>query len=191
VRRWVVRIERAEGLTIRIVPRPGPARRTALVLAAGPDRLRLNIGAGDDRHDGYVHVDLRRDVADVVASADQLPYRDDGVAEILALDMLEHFPAARTHAVLREWHRVLIHGGRLTIKVPNLAALAQAIVDDRTPALMIRNIYGGHRWGPDGMWDAHHTGWTPRLLREQLRDAGFTVVSVDEDLNMTFEAEAV
>ena len=189
MRRWSLRLERGEGLTIRLIPR-GPAPRRRPFVPAPEGGLRLNLGAGDDRRDGYVHVDLRADVADVVASADRLPYRSGSVAEILALDMLEHFPAARTDAVLREWHRILAPGGRLRIKVPNLAVLAQQIVDGKTPALVIRNIYGGHRWGPDGSWDAHHTGWTPPLLRRHLTDVGFTVLSIDDDQNMTVEAEA-
>ena len=189
MRRWAIRIERGEGLTIRLIPRPGPAPPPTNS-AAGVDGVRLNIAAGDDRRDGYLHVDLRPDVADVVATAEALPFRPDAVREILALNILEHFAAAKTHAVLREWHRVMASGGRLKVQVPNLAALAQAIVEDRSPALMIRNIYGGHRWGPDGSWDAHHTGWTPHLLRRALGDAGFTVVAADEGLNMTFDADA-
>jgi SAM-dependent methyltransferase len=152
------------------------------------DGIRLNIGAGDDRRLGYLSVDLRPEIADVVAPADDLPYEDSTVTEILALDVLEHFPAFRTQDVLREWRRVLVPEGKLTVKVPNLLALSQAIVDNNAPVLMIRNIYGGHRWGPDGSWDAHHTGWVPRTFCDELQEAGFTVLSQDHALNMTFEA---
>jgi SAM-dependent methyltransferase len=154
------------------------------------DAIRLNIGAGDERREGFVSVDLREDVADVVAPADRLPYGDDSVAEILALDILEHFPAFRTQDVLAEWKRVLEPGGRLTVRVPNLLALSRAIVEDRHPAVIIRNIYGGHRWGPDGSWDAHHHGWVPRMLYDELLCADFAVVDSDDQLNMTFRATA-
>lgn len=152
------------------------------------DTLRLNVGGGADHRAGYINVDLREDVADVVAPADQLPYDDGTVSEILAMDILEHFPPFRTQDVLAEWRRVLAPGGRLTVRVPNLLALAKAIVNDTAPVLMIRNIYGGHRWGIDGSLDCHHTGWTPLLLFQELANAGFTVVDSDSQLNMTFDA---
>lgn len=152
------------------------------------DTLRLNVGGGADHRAGYVNVDLREDVADVVAPADRLPYDDGTVSEILALDVLEHFPAFKTQDVLREWKRVLEPGGKLTLKVPNMLALAQAIVDNNAPALMIRNIYGGHRWGEDGELDCHHHGFTPFLLFQELVNAGFVVVESNDELNMTFEA---
>lgn len=153
------------------------------------EAVRLNLGSGDTRLEGFVNLDLRDDVADVVAPADCLPYGSGTVEEIVALDLLEHFPASRTQDVLREWKRVLVPSGRLTIKVPNMVALSEAIVNDVLPPLMIRNIYGGHRWGPDGAWDAHHTGWTPQMISEELAKAGFDFVSNDEQLNMTVVAE--
>lgn len=160
--------------------------------------MRLNLGSGDLHLDGYVNVDLREDVADVVCDATDLSRWADGAAfEIKATDLLEHFPASRTDAILAEWARVLCPGGRLILKVPNVEALAEVIVrmshagerNDRAVAVCIKNLYGGHRWGPDGAWDTHHTGWTPRLLTAVLDRAGFDVVSVDGELNMTVEAK--
>lgn len=156
--------------------------------------MKLNLGAGDLREDGYVSVDLRWDTADIVADASCLPYEDESVEVVRAMDLLEHFPASRTAAVLAEWHRVLVPGGSLTLKVPNLYQLARAVMgceEGDHPALAgyIRNIYGGHRFGPDGAWDAHHTGWTPKSLHKTLTDAGFHVITNDQDMNMTCEAK--
>jgi glycosyltransferase involved in cell wall biosynthesis len=165
--------------------RPGP-------LPAGerkPATLRLNLGAGDDKKDGYLSVDLRRDVADVLADVTALPFTDESAAELFASDLLEHFPAPRTQQILAEWHRVLAPGGKLTLRVPNLLALAQLIVQyPHTRPDVIRNIYGGHRWGPDGAWDTHHTGWVPEMLHAELERAGFLVMNDDGDLNNTVTA---
>jgi ubiquinone/menaquinone biosynthesis C-methylase UbiE len=150
--------------------------------------MRLNLACGDDRREGYVNVDLRADVADVVASVDKLPFADDSAEEVVAFDILEHFPSFRTADLLSEWHRVLKPMGALTLKVPNMLALSEWIVAGKQPRLIIRNIMGGHRWGPDGAWDTHHTNWTPTTLREDLAQAGFQVVREDHALNMTFEA---
>lgn len=154
--------------------------------------MKLNLAAGDDRRDGFVSVDWREDVADVVCDVAKLEHWADGsVDELLALDILEHFPVFSTFDVLTEWRRVLVEGGRLTVRVPNMERLARALLDGSSPDLVVRNIYGGHRFGPDGMWDAHHTGWTPETLRRDLEAAGFDVWSNDEALNMTVECTKV
>ena len=156
--------------------------------------MRLNLGCGDDRRAGYVNIDLRPEVCDVVADVRKLPYDNDSVDGILASDVLEHLPPADTVSALQEWHRVLVPAGSLTLRLPNLLLLAKMIVA-RTEMgrhhivpLLIRNIYGGHRWGPDGEWDCHHTGWTPELLHNLLGSVGFDVVDNDGALNMTVVA---
>lgn len=153
--------------------------------------MRLNLGSGDDRREGYINVDLREDVADVVASVDRLPFPDRCSEEVLALDLLEHFPVFRTADLLDEWHRVLVPGGRLVVKVPNIFELSRYIVEGRSPELLIRNIYGGHRWGPDGAYDTHHTGWTPDTLANTLTANGFRVLANHGGLNMQVEAVAI
>jgi SAM-dependent methyltransferase len=152
--------------------------------------IRLNLGAGDDRRKGFISVDLRPEVADVVCDVRKLEmYADESVDEILADDVLEHFPVDQTTDLLAEWRRVLRPGGRLTVRVPNLYLLCRGIAgcaETRNWAratLLIRNIYGGHKYGPEGSLDAHHTGWLPEMLHQALRDAGFDVVRDDGALN--------
>lgn len=151
--------------------------------------LRLNVGAGDDRREGYVSVDLRPDVADVVAPADRLPYADESVDELLALDVLEHFWRDDVPAVLAEWRRVLRPGGTLTVRVPNLVQLGRQLARGYEVDTTIRNIYGGHRWGPGGSFDTHHWGWTPITLARDLDAAGFRVHTHDRRANMTVTCE--
>jgi predicted SAM-dependent methyltransferase len=145
----------------------------------------LNVGCGNDVRPRMVNVDLRP-TGQVVADATRLPFRDSAFTEIRAFDILEHVP--HTEA-LTEWGRVLEDGGTLMVKVPNMHALAERLLarPDVTDA-WIRNIYGGHRWGPDGAWDAHHWGWTPETLERDLNAHGFDIEGNDRDLNMTVEA---
>lgn len=153
--------------------------------------MKLNLGCGDQRIPGCTNVDLRPEVADVVADVSDLPFGDGQASDILAFDILEHFPAARIGEVLAEWRRVMAGGGMLTVRVPNMVALAHALVDRNFAAdVLIRNVYGGHRWGPDGAWDAHHWGWTPETLSRDLAAAGFDVFDNDRELNMTAKAVA-
>jgi SAM-dependent methyltransferase len=151
--------------------------------------VKLNLGCGDDYQEGYVNVDLRDDVGDVHCDVRHLPFEDGAADEVLAFDILEHLPPSDSLPCLREWRRVLREGGELKLKVPNMLALAAMIIEDDRPAMAIRNIYGGHRWGPDGAWDAHHTGWTPKMLHLLLESEGFEVESNDLELNMTVVAK--
>jgi SAM-dependent methyltransferase len=160
--------------------------------------VRLNLGAGDDRRPDWISVDLRPEVADVVCDVRKLEHWADGeVDEILAEDILEHFPADQTADLLAEWHRVLRPGGLLTVKVPNLFQLARAIVAYtdlgryEVVTALVCNIYGGHKWGPEGSLDCHHTGWVPAQLHAVLVDAGFEVLSDDGALNNRVVARRV
>lgn len=151
--------------------------------------MKLNLGSGGDRRDGWVNVDLRPEVADVVCDISKLPYRDGEVDEILASDIAEHFPRQRLADLFAEWRRVLRPDGTLTLRVPNLLRLSEAIVRNPDGAdSLIENVYGGHRWGPDGAWDTHHWGWTPQTLDRDLAGWGFEVVSNDLRSNMTVVA---
>ena len=147
--------------------------------------VKLNLGAGDDHREGFVSIDLRPE-ADVTADIRDLSaYPDGSVDELLALDILEHFWRDDVPAVLTEWRRVLRPGGRLTLRIPNMHALARQIVRGTHVEATIRNIYGGHRWGPDGSWDAHHWGWTPQTLAPLLAEFGYRILSNDGRTNMT------
>jgi ubiquinone/menaquinone biosynthesis C-methylase UbiE len=154
--------------------------------------IRLNLGAGDDRREGFLSVDLRPEVADVVCDVRKLEHWGDGsVDEILAEDILEHFPQTETAAILVEWARVLRLGGLLTVKCPNMYQLSRAIIAytdlgrNQVVVDLIRNVMGGHRWGPEGSWDTHHWNFTPTTLQGALEAAGFEVLSNDGALNMT------
>jgi predicted SAM-dependent methyltransferase len=144
--------------------------------------VRLNLACGDDYRPGYINLDLRG--GDLFADVGNLPFRGNTAYEIVAQDILEHIPAARTEAVLQEWYRVLEPNGVLNVRVPDLHVCALGILGYEggswTTEQWIEHIYGGHRWGPDGAWDTHHTGWTHGLLHNTLETIGFEVVTWDQ-----------
>lgn len=154
--------------------------------------MKLNVACGAALLRGYVNVDVRRDVrADVVCDCmGRLPFADASFDEVRVDDFLEHVYPDLQEFVVGEWRRVLRAGGVLVVRVPNLLSISEQIVrgDPGRQALLIRNVYGGHRWGLHGEWDTHHAGWTPELLRLFLAARGFRVVSNDQALNMTAKA---
>lgn len=155
--------------------------------------MKINVGSGEELLDGYTNVDLR-DVADVQADVRDLPFPSGSVDEVRAFNVLEHLSEFDYPSALVEWHRVLKPGGILRVQVPNMHALCvQIAARFQSPGGqaiegLIRNVYGGHRFGENGELDTHHWGWTPAYLHAVLSDHGFDTLSNDEALNMTIEA---
>ncbi len=98
----------------------GIARARAVL--ARHDPLRLHVGCGARRLSGWCNVDLGRDADLRVDVRRGLPVPDGSCAEIYAEHLLEHlaFPG-EVEVVLRDWHRALAPGGRLSVGVPDVA----------------------------------------------------------------------
>lgn len=134
--------------------------------------MKLDIGSDVKRYKDFTTVDLYAPNADVKADAGELPFPDNSVSEIWASHILEHIIPSRTQAVLREWLRVLVPGGTLTIAIPDLDDACRAWLERRPGARSM--IFGAY----EGEGQIHYTGWGPLELRDELRAAGFHVVSV-------------
>ena len=84
--------------------------------------MKLNLGCGHIRREGYVNVDkTKNDGVDVVWDLDTFPYPFDKASaeEIIADNVLEHvYDPLET---MIELHRILKDGGRLTVKVPHFS----------------------------------------------------------------------
>lgn len=82
--------------------------------------LRLNIGGGDLELDGFVNVDRKHG-----QEAYPLDYPENGVDEIRASHLLEHFSYAKVPEVLAHWVSRLKPGGRIRIAVPDFQWIAK------------------------------------------------------------------
>lgn len=74
--------------------------------------MRLNLGVGRNKIDGYIGIDRRKEVdPDICCDITKgLPFENDSVDEVVALDFLEHIPIESTIFVVTEIWRVLKHG---------------------------------------------------------------------------------
>jgi SAM-dependent methyltransferase len=113
-----------------LVTGPDAAARLA-PLAQRTDDVVLDVGAGNDRrHPRFVNVDtLGYPEVDVVADAEELPFREGSVAGLLSIATLEH--VRRSERMIAEAHRVLRGGGRLFLAVPFLQPFHAAPHDYR------------------------------------------------------------
>lgn len=140
--------------------------------------MKLNIGCGNRRMDGYVGVDaVRRDAADIVAPAKKIPVADGLVEEIIAVHLWEHFYVWECDEVITEWRRLLCDGGRLVLELPNIVKCAQNLLEGKHRAgkdpnqLHMWGLYGDPR-GKDP-YMAHRWGWSPETLKQFLKQHGF------------------
>lgn len=84
--------------------------------------MKLNIGSGYKRYDGYINVDCDHHCnPDVVVQLDDinlvLPYEDNSVDEILAHHILEHIGAG-FFRLIQEMYRILKPNGIVDIRLP-------------------------------------------------------------------------
>jgi len=121
--------------------------------------LRLNVGAGDVKIDGFTPVD--RKFGD---EAYPLKYGDGEADEIRACHILEHFDFKQVPQVLSDWVRVLKEGGRMRLAVPDVDKIA-AMSDDPRRLLYLMG-------GQTDDNDYHKSAFTEDVLRGLMERAG-------------------
>ncbi len=140
-----------------------------------PEPIRLNIGAGPHKAAGYVSVDAYHPAADIHADAACLPYPNESVETIVTSHMVEHLAEDHFLRALREWKRVLIPGGRLEIRCPNIEHYLQkwlASSDEMRFGEGKRWLVG---WAERGDGYLNRNVFTPRRLAKLVSEAGFLV----------------
>jgi SAM-dependent methyltransferase len=84
--------------------------------------FKVNLGCGKDICAGWVNVD-KADLPGVDVRHDltqlPLPFADDSCTEVLCKDVLEHLDYL---PLLKDIHRILRTGGRVTIRVPHFSS---------------------------------------------------------------------
>jgi predicted SAM-dependent methyltransferase len=88
--------------------------------------IKLNFGCGSDYREGWVNLDIDRNVkADVYLKKGEkkLPFKNNSVRYILADNVLEHLSPLAVKNLLKEFERILVPGGRLKIYVPHFTGI--------------------------------------------------------------------
>ena len=83
-------------------------------------RLRLNLGCGYRKIEDCVNIDIRSEVEpDLVSDCLSLPYENESVYTVFAMDFLEHVPIGKTIQQIEEIYRVLKPKGKLMHYTPS------------------------------------------------------------------------
>ena len=121
--------------------------------------LKLNLGCGEVKAEGYVNIDR-----ETGSEAYPLPYPDNHFDEVRSSHLLEHFSRAEVEPVLKEWVRVLKPGGSLKIAVPDF----EYIIAHREDPKWQGYLFGGQMDGND----FHKVAFDRKLLTVLMQNAG-------------------
>jgi SAM-dependent methyltransferase len=157
----------------------------------------LEIGCGGNRIPGFETLDVRggKNVDYILDTAKPLPFENNTFNLIYASHVLEHIPWYRTEEVLREWVRILKHGGQLEIWVPDGLKVCETLLKAESENPNIIGKDGWYKLNPrkdpclwaagriftygDGMGTINSHNWhraifTPRYLKELFERAGLS-----------------
>ena len=125
--------------------------------------IRLNLGSGDSDKaiPGYENLDRKH-------GQEIYPLKREGVDEIHASHVLEHFPHRQLAAVLLDWVKALKPGGVLKVAVPDFDRIVSWYQACRTD----KDIQGYLMGGQTDADDFHKTVFNDATLRDWLTKAG-------------------
>jgi predicted SAM-dependent methyltransferase len=162
--------------------------------------LRLYVGCGDDRRDGFIGCDFRPvPNASIICKAWEVSFFCKDVKEIYSRHMLEHLTLPQVEATFRDWLRALSTGGKIHIIVPNIDchieqwqraiwdedAWSQKFSDAR---YSYAGLWGWQREcdekslsdsGENAYWDVHKSGYNKNFLTFLLTRNGFVDVKCE------------
>ncbi len=141
--------------------------------------MKLNLGCGFDKRVGYINIDIRGEVhPNVVGDIGKIPYPYDkeSIDEIIAKDILEHFPFSSVDLLIKEWNRILKRGGRIYIQVPDLEYMAREVILSKKYGFKKISfwLYGEQNYPAN----FHKSGFTILTLTILLEQAFFKVESI-------------
>lgn len=130
--------------------------------------LKLHLGCGDRHFEDYVNIDLRKTRAtDLVCDISKLPYPNNSVELIEIYHVIEHLLRDDLPKALKEWHRMLISGGKLIIECPDFDRAVKEYIEGNEERL--NNIFGRQRFSGD----THLFGYNFKRLEKLLKEVDF------------------
>lgn len=140
--------------------------------------LRLNIGCGTEKLEGYQSVDLYvpADYRDDITTMTN--FADNSVDEVRSYHILEHLKTDDVPRAMAQMFRILKPGGKWQLEVPDLIWLCQDFLDTPEPqrwGWKLQTIFGMQNH--DG--EIHRTGFSDEHLAKLLMAAGFVRLEIN------------
>jgi predicted SAM-dependent methyltransferase len=146
--------------------------------------VRLHVGAGNNRLDGWLNTDILPHLSPLFLDATHsFPVKDGTVAYIFSEHFIEHVPREAAYRFFRESIRVLKPEGVLRVSTPDAEALAKAYLNNTEQAVLLneRNRRMGYPYNSYPIdilntafkEDLHVCLYDAQTLEQLLRQAGF------------------
>lgn len=105
--------------------------------------MKLNIGCGVKKFEGWEGIDITDHGQEHVGDILDMPFDDGTVDEAMAIHVIEHIPRYETLKVLKEWLRILKPGGMLAVECPDLTKVLKLFQVPEAPAnFTIMGLFG-------------------------------------------------
>ena len=141
-------------ITFRMLPKPSP--------------VKLHLGCGPKRLDGYINVDMwMTEATDVICDIYKLPWPTESIDVIESHHVIEHISHRKIEDTFRQWHRVLKPGGHLYLETPHFDRTIKEYLVGNEERLL--SIFGQQR----RTGDTHFYGYNPERLSRLLSKVGF------------------
>lgn len=140
--------------------------------------VRVNLGSGDRKKDGYINVDKYDESADQQMDLMDLKFENESIDELNSSHSLEHFDKFELEKVLNECYRVLKFGGIFNIEVPNFEYVIKNWIskDEQDRWGFAEDMIFGLRTNPGQI---HKIGFTKDRLTDLLNKHGFEIEKSD------------
>ena len=153
--------------------------------------MKLNLGSGLDRKEGYINVDILQPAELQHDLRQPLPYEDESIDEIYCRDLINHFSRFEWEHIKKDWVRVLKKEGIIHLIVRDLDYVVRQFLESKD------NIYKWGWWiqciyaGQDNEYDFFKNGFNQEKLILDMKEEGVTVLKVDTSdpnfINVTFQ----
>lgn len=150
--------------------------------------MKLDLGAGNLKRDGYTSVDLYDKEADVMADICELPFSNNSIEEIVCYQVVEHIPYQKSQQMFEEMYRVLKPGGTVIFETPDVDVICKNILRDGIEDKWMYSLVGEYYrpWDKDRYddWEnvaaaIHRNPWNFKKVKDICEPLGFKVERIE------------
>jgi len=158
-------------------------KKYSIVEADISEKVRINLGCGNDIRAGYINIDRYNNTGNVDLSADltALPFKKESLDEIYLGHVFEHISINDIYEIVNGWKMLLKPNGKLVIRVPNLEHEVRTWLEsgDEEKWSSIHNIFGSQ----SHPGNSHLCGFNAGSLKSFLERFNFDVETLEERNN--------